>query len=111
MSHITLINHTDEVVRLAIFKQPVRMATLGSIAWRIAEPPPGGQQVIQIPADFSTYARYSTDPDRPSELSTETAHVAFAETTAHFTIDSLTSQDPHGGGAVMTQRFTDLVLN
>jgi hypothetical protein len=111
MSHVTLINHTNEVVRLAIFKQPVRMATLGNIAWRIAEPPPGGQQVIEIPAEFSTFARYSTDPERPSELSAETAHVAFAETTAHFSIDSVSSQDRHAGGAVMTQRFTDLVLD
>ena len=112
MSHITLINHTNGVVRLAIFRQSVRTPTLATIAWRIAVPPPGGgNEVIQIPLNFSVLARYSSRPANPSDLDTETAAVPFAETTAAFTIDAVESADHQASAAVITQRFTDLVLD
>lgn len=111
MSRITLINNTDEVVRLAIFKKPVLNPTLATVAWRVAEPPPGGQQVIEIPSDFEVFAQYSNNPTDPSDLSCETAHIRFAETTAQFSIDSVTSQDARATGAKITQKFNNLVLD
>lgn len=112
MSIITLRNNTNEVVRLAIFKSPVLNPTLGTIAWQVASPPPnGGTQTIEIPSDFSVFAQYSSDPSNPENLSCETAHVPFSETTAAFTIDSVTSQDRSATGAVINQRFNGLVLN
>lgn len=111
MSTITLINETDEVVRLAIFKQPVLNPNLGTIAWRIAEPPPGGQQVISIPSDLSIFAQYSNDRSDPTNLSVRSNVVPFAETTAAFSIESLTSQDRRATGANVRQKFTDLVMN
>ncbi|AVP98894.1 hypothetical protein C7S18_17670 [Ahniella affigens] len=111
MSTITLRNNTNEVVRLAIFKTPVLNPTLGTIAWQVCAPPPGGQQTIQIPDDFSVFAQYSSDPSNPSNLNCETAHVPFAETTAAFSIDSVSSQDRLATGAVINQQFNGLVLN
>ncbi|AVP99245.1 hypothetical protein C7S18_19670 [Ahniella affigens] len=111
MPQITLRNQTNEVVRLAIFKTPVVNPNLASIAWRIAEPPPGGQQVIDIPSDFTVFGKYSNDFNDPSNLTVETAHVPFTETTAAFTIDSVISQDPSLHGAVIHQHFDGLVLN
>jgi hypothetical protein len=111
MSQITLINHTTEVVRLAIFKPSVRNPTLASIAWKVAAPPPGGSQTIEIPAPFEVVARYSANPADPANLSCRTAAVAFAETTARFAINAVTSQDRMTSGAVITQSFEDLVLN
>ncbi len=111
MSTITLRNNTQEVVRLAIFKTPVLNPTLSTIAWRVAEPPPGGTQTIVIPNDFSIFAQYSNDPTNPSNLCCETAHVPFAETTAAFSINGATSQDRRASGAVITQQFNGLVLN
>lgn len=107
-SLITLVNNTDEMVCLALFMSPVLNPTLGTIAWRIAAPPPGGLERMVIPPDFAMQARYSDDP---SNVRATTAPVAFKETTAAFSIDSITSQDGRATGAVIRQLFTDLVLN
>ncbi|MDZ4350163.1 MAG: hypothetical protein U1A22_11585 [Xanthomonadaceae bacterium] len=111
MSKITLINGTNEVVRLAIFKKAVLNPTLETIAWRVAEPPPGGTQIIEIPSDFEIFSQYSNNPSDPADLSVETAHVPFAETTAQFSIESVTSQDTRATGATIIQQFNNLVLN
>lgn len=111
MSKLILRNQTAEVVRLAVFKQPVVNPTLATIAWMIAEPPPGGQQTIDIPDDLSVFAQYSNDPSNPSNLVCETAHIPFSETTASFQINSLMSQDRRASGAVITQTFNNLVMN
>ncbi|MGN6151535.1 MAG: hypothetical protein ACTHOH_05925 [Lysobacteraceae bacterium] len=111
MAHLTLVNRTNEMVRLALFMAPVLDPTLGSIAWKIAAPPPGGSATIEIPDDFALQARYSSDPANPSHLDTETAVVAFSEFTASFAIEGEASTDGKAGGAVIRQLFTDLVLN
>ncbi len=111
MSKLILRNQTPEVVRLAVFKQPVINPTLATIAWLIAEPPPGGKQTIDIPDDLSVFAQYSNDLSNPSNLVCETAHIPFAETTASFNISSLMSQDSRASGAVITQTFNNLVMN
>lgn len=111
MAHVTLVNRTNEMVRLALFMAPVHDPNLGSIAWMIAEPPPGGSTTIEIPDDFAVQARYSSDPANPSHLDTETAAVAFAESTASFAIEGIASGDGQATGAVIRQLFTDLVMN
>lgn len=111
MSSVTLINHTNEMVRLALFRQPVLRPGLDTIAWRIVAPPPGGQTTVNIPDRYGVMARYSGNPDDPANLDTQTAAVVFSETTASFSIDAIPSQDRHASGAVITQRFDDLVLN
>jgi hypothetical protein len=111
MSKITLINKTDEMVRLALFMRPVLNPNLATIAWKVASPPPGGSTTVNIPSDFAVQASYSDDPSNPSNLQNTTAPVAFAETTAAFSIDSITSQDRRATGAVIHQVFTDLTLN
>lgn len=111
MSKITLINRAEDMVRLALFRTPVMRPTLGVIAWKIVSPPPGGSTIVDLPADFAVQGAYSGDPSKPSRLDTTTAAVAFAETTAAFTIDSIGSQDQQATGAVIHQQFTDLVLN
>lgn len=111
MAHVTLVNRTNEMVRLALFMAPVANPNLATIAWRIAEPPPGGSTTIEIPDDFAVQARYSSDPANPSHLDTETAAVAFAESTASFAIEGVASGDGQATGAVIRQLFTDLVMN
>lgn len=111
MSKITLINKTDEMVRLALFMSPVLNPNLATIAWKIVSPPPGGSTTVNIPPDFAVRARYSGDPSNPSELENTTAAVAFAETTAAFSVESIVSEDRQAVGAVIHQVFTDLVMN
>lgn len=111
MSKITLINHTAEMVCLALFKQPVLRPGLDSIAWQVVSPPPGGQATVNIPDSYGVMARYSSNPADPANLNTQTPIIAFSETTAAFSIDAIASQDRHASGAVITQRFDDLVLN
>ncbi|PPT84086.1 hypothetical protein XarzCFBP7410_09195 [Xanthomonas arboricola pv. zantedeschiae] len=109
MSKITLINQTDETVRLALFQKPVMNPTLATIAWQIVAPPPGGSSAIDIPTDFSVQASYSNDPTNPSNLDTSTKPASFSETSASFSIDGVVSQDRRANGAVLNQAFTDLV--
>ncbi|MCC5084137.1 hypothetical protein [Xanthomonas campestris] len=109
MSKITLINQTDETVRLALYQKPIRNPTLATIAWQVAAPPPGGSSTVDIPSDFSVQARYSNDPTNPSNLDTSTKPVSFSETSASFSIDGVVSQDRRANGAVLNQAFTDLV--
>lgn len=111
MAKITLINNTNEMVRLALFMMPVLNPNLTTIAWKIVSPSPGGSTTVDIPPDFVVQARYSGDRSNPSELDNTTAAVAFAETTAAFSIDGITSQDRQATGAVIRQIFTDLVMN
>jgi hypothetical protein len=111
MAHVTLVNRTNEMVRLALFMAPVVNPTLGSIAWMIAEPPPGGSAMIEIPDDFAVQGRYSSDPANPSHLDTATAAITFTESTATFAIEGAASADGQATGAVIRQLFTDLVMN
>lgn len=110
MSNITLINGTRETVRLAVFQAPVHNPTAAAIAWQVVAPPPGRHQIVEIPSALRVLVRYSSDPDRPDRLDSE-ATASFVETTASFTIDGNAPYDGHGGGAVIKQTFTDLVLN
>ncbi|PPU44204.1 hypothetical protein XdyCFBP7245_23025 [Xanthomonas dyei] len=54
-------------------------------------------------------ARYSYDPNNPSNLDTSTKPVSFSETSASFSIDGVVSQAPRANVAVINQSFTDLV--
>ncbi len=83
---------------------------MATIAWRIAEPPPGGTQVIEISSDFDVVARYSANRAEPDVLSCQTPPLSFAEVTACFRIDAA-PQVGMACGAVLTQRFDGLVLN
>ena len=116
MSQITIINRTDdsEVVRVAIYKKPILVPTLGTIAWRTVAPPPsGGKTVIQVPETYQTYANYSYDPDERDDptAGNQTQVITFTEATARFVIASATSQDTRASAATITQVFTDLILN
>ncbi|MBW8879193.1 MAG: hypothetical protein JF614_29990 [Acidobacteria bacterium] len=116
MSQITIINGSTDLVRVAIYKKPVLQPTLDSVAWQIVAPPPGGQTVVPIPEDYQAFAQYSLDLNNPDPTSPgltvyQTNVVSFNETSARFVISSVSSQDTQASGAVMSQVFTDLVLN
>ena len=61
MSRITLRNHTEDVIRIAIYKRPAVDPSHPIIAWRIAAPVPGESQVIEIPEGFSVLTGYADD--------------------------------------------------
>lgn len=108
---VTLVNNTNEMVRLALFKRPVLRPGLDAVAWKIVSPPPHGQATVNIPDQYAIVGRYSGDRTNPSNLDMQTAALAFAETTATFSIDGVTSQDRLASGAVITQRFDELFLD
>jgi hypothetical protein len=116
MSQITILNQTSELVRVAIYKKPVLQPTLDTIAWQIVAPPPAGQSVVSIPAEFDAFAEYSLDlnnpdPTTPGATVYQTNVIPFNEMSARFVIGSVRSQDKQASGAVMSQVFNDLVLN
>ena len=52
-TNLTLINHTEEFVRIAIFKQRYKAPRLNTVAWKIENPDhKGGACVVAIPTDF-----------------------------------------------------------
>lgn len=111
MSSITLINITSEVVRLAVFKEPIINPNLGTVAWRIAAPPPGGLRTLQVPSNYQVFARYPNDPSDASIFNGQTQTLNFDETTARFEINEVVSSDSRTFGASLTQRFDGLVAN
>jgi hypothetical protein len=116
MSTITLLNGTNELVRIAIYKKPVLQPTLSTIAWQIVAPPPHGQTVVPIPDDFQVFAEYSLDtvnpdPTSPTATVNQTNILNFDETTARFQLLSVSSQDKRAAGAYVKQVFNDLTLN
>lgn len=114
MPTITIINNTPEAVRIAIYRKPVLLPTLSTIAWRIAEPPPnGGQTIVQIPEDFAVFANYSFDPatQEDPDAGNRTNVVQFGEDTAKFVVGTVQSQDRLVNAATITQTFDGLVVN
>lgn len=112
MSTITLINESAELPRVAIYKKPIMRPSLQSVAWKVAEPPPGGgEAVVTIPSDFQVFARYSKNPNNPEDTQYTTNHIEFAELTANFMVTSVDSQDHRASGALISQNFNELVLN
>ena len=114
MSQITIVNNTTEAVRIAIYRKPVLLPTLSTIAWRIVEPPPnGGQTVVQIPENYSVFANYSyneTEREDPN-AGNRTNVIQFSEDTAKFTVSTVTSQDRRANAATIVQSFDGLVMN
>ena len=116
MSIITIVNDckNGEVVRVAIYKKPVIVPTLETIAWRIISPPPnGGRTTVQIPSDYQAYANYSSDGTNRDDPDggNQTQILSFNEYTARFVVGSATSQDARATAATISQVFTGLVTN
>jgi hypothetical protein len=111
MPNITIVNETNETVRIAVYKKPVIRPTLATIAWQVVSPPPGGRCVVQIPANYEVFANYSMDPNNPADPQYTTNRIDFTELTASFQINSVTSQDRRASGAEIEQVFDGLVMN
>lgn len=114
MSQITIVNNTVEAVRIAIYRKPVLLPTLSTIAWRIVEPPPnGGQTIVQIPETYSVFANYSYNEAEREDpnAGNRTNVIQFAEDTARFIVSSVPSQDRRANAATITQSFDNLVMN
>ncbi len=109
-SQITIINQTNEVIHVGVFKQPLGQASLKSIAWMIVAPPPaGGRTVISIPSNYGVYASYGNHQDPYSGYKTPT--IEFSETTARFETVNVESPDKQVEGIILKQLFTQLVAN
>jgi hypothetical protein len=114
MSQITVINNTPEVVRIAVYRKPVLLPTLSTIAWRIVEPPPnGGQTIVQIPENYAVFANYSFDEVEREDpnAGNRTNIISFSEDTAKFIVGTATSQDRRATAATLVQSFDGLVMN
>lgn len=115
MSDITIVNECKdgEAVRIAIYRKPVIVPTLYSIAWRIVSPPPnGGRTTVAIPSNFQAYANYSDGPDRNNPKGgNQTQVLDFSEYTARFVVSSMPGSQPSSTVATITQAFTGLVTN
>jgi hypothetical protein len=106
---ITIVNDCKdgEVVRVAIYRKPVIVPSLHSIAWRVVAPPPsGGQTTLQIPSSYID----GKDRSNPNG-GNQTPILSFSETTARFIIGSASSADRGATAATISQVFTGLVMN
>jgi len=114
MTQITIVNTTTEAVRIAVYRRPVLLPTLSTIAWRIVEPPPnGGQTIVQIPENYAVFANYSyneVEREDPN-AGNRTNVIQFAEDTARFIASPVPTQDRRANAATLTQSFDGLVMN
>lgn len=105
MSKVTIRNHSEDVVRIAIFKHPVLNPNLATIAWRIAAPPPRGEQIIEIPDDYSVTAGYAEDF---SATNFKAAQLPFSDTTATFIVNAY---DDHPSGVKISSELNAMAPN
>lgn len=105
MATITIRNHTEDVIRIAIFKTPAVNPSHPTIAWRIAAPPPGESQIIDIPQGFSVVSGYAEDF---SATHFKAAQLAFTDATGFFSINP---EDDHPSGVAIQQSVEGVVPN
>lgn len=105
MSKITIRNHTEDVIRIAIYKTPAVNPAHPTIAWRIVAPPPGESQTVEVPQGFSVVSGYAEDF---SATHFKAAQCSFAKTTGFFFINP---EDDHPSGVVIQESDEGLVPN
>lgn len=105
MSRITFRNCTEDVIRIAIYKRPAVDLTQPIIAWRIAVPPPGESQVIEIPEGFSVLTGYADDF---SATNFKAEQFPFSASSGIFYIDP---EDAHPSGVSIRQGMEGLMPN
>lgn len=105
MSQITIRNHTEDVIRIAIYKAPAINPSQATIAWRVAAPPPGEQQTIEIPDGFSVVAGYAEDF---SATHFKPSQTPFTGTNAAFSVNA---QDDHLSGVIIVHNPGGIVAN
>lgn len=113
-NNVTIINSSNDLVRVAIYKKPSRQPSLNTIAWKIVAPPSlGGLTTVPIPGNFSTFVNYSFDPTERlnPNAGNQTAPLFFDETSARFVISSSSTQDRQQSVALMSQSFQNVVMN
>lgn len=107
MSQITVINQTDDAVRVGVFRTPPQ-PDLGLFAWKVIEPPQqGGQSVFNVPATYKAYGTYGDQANTYGQYTTNM--IDFSDTTARFIASDVTSQDGGTDGISIKQSFYDLV--
>lgn len=114
MSDITIINDTNEAIKVGVFREPFQQPTLHDFAWVVVEPPPeGGRTVVAISASYDVYVNYSFDHNERDDPygGSKTNTLAFSETTANFEVDTVTSDDQRASAATLKQVFENLVVN
>jgi len=95
MHQITVINGTEEPIRVAIFRKPVRHPNLGSFAWKVLAPPPGGRSVVAIPDDYGVFVNVPTTPEERTDpdAGSRTPILSITDFTSRFRVA------PTGGGS------------
>lgn len=101
MANLRILNRTDELVRVALFRESGSDGRQPILVWRLAAPPPGGASTIEISKRFEVRARYSIDDAYPERMDTETAPALFDQPSAAFTLSAITDAQGHALGATL----------
>lgn len=113
MSSITIINGTNENVRIAVFKKPYKQATFNTIAWRIVAPPQGGLTRVPVPTNYEVFVNYSFIANERNDPNggNQTVKLPIDSTTGRFIVNSSRTNDGQDMVASIEQSYTELVLN
>lgn len=111
MTHVSLVNWTDETVRLVFFAPSVLNPMLPTVVWQVMDVSPIGLHLIELPQDFEVQVRYDPDPANHARFDTEMAAVAFTELPATFSIEAAASEGGRAAGAVIRQESADQVMH
>lgn len=107
MSQITIGNDTQEVLRVAIFRKPTRHPNLGSFAWRVVSPPPGGgSSAVDIQHDYEVYVNVPTSPEERTDPNAgpRTPAISVSDFTSRFRV-----QEEAGDAVSLVQAHEGLV--
>jgi hypothetical protein len=106
---ITLINGTDENLKIAVFKQTFKVPSLQVLAWKvIALPREGGNSLLPIPDQYDMYINYSNVPVTPYG-GIKTGLISIDQTTARFMILNEFTNDGQLKVAIVKRVYSELV--
>jgi hypothetical protein len=111
MGKFTIVNETNENVRVAVFKKPYNRPNMKLAIWDVeAIPRNGGVVEVEIPTTYDVYCNYPsniTGPENPYG-GTKTGIIRIDLETARFVVQDESTTDGNDTVANISRQFTDL---
>jgi hypothetical protein len=111
MGKFTLVNETEENVRIAVFKKPYNRPTMKLAIWDVESiPRKGGSVDVGIPTTYDVYCNYphTVDGSEDPYGGTRTGMICIDLETARFIVQDESTTDGNDNVANISRQFTDL---
>jgi hypothetical protein len=111
MGKFTLVNKTDENVKIAVFKKPYNRPNMKLAIWKTESIPRNGGSVdVEIPTTYDVYCNYPHNVNEPEDPygGTKTGMIRIDLETARFVVQDERTTDGNDNVANIVRQFTDL---